>query len=497
MKNLRLVEDGGEGRQEEDPQGDLFEEYAEVVVDEGDEPDLKGLSQKEFEKIFHEVGEGLEFDTFYVARPLRSRTSSEVYAAVQEVFLTLRAEGLPISRVHADRARELRTVPLRRWLLERGTLCTYTEGQAPQANGRAESAVKWVKAQARKLLTATYLPRSCWAMAAVYATWARRESQLGRGHDVLPFGTPVHERSKVYGAGGRYDLNLRWRAGKYVGPSLDVRGGHVVRFEDGSFLMTAHLTPHLVDSDKLVDLGKYEAMVLTPSKRVKGKTSLEEAADVDFLDVDVGEHDPEHTAEQYALGLLREDRLEPEQLEILAHLLPGTSSIPRRFGVVEDAQKVWTSGAFVHGGVLGLKKSTTAFPMATRAFVKYVKQVMPEHEFNSVAVNINVQAKGHKDIHNTGKNLAVPLSAFQGGETEVDTPDGTQLLTLQDGPKAFDPKCLRSTRQWSNGNRVVLLAYSVRDSEKLKAEDSALLRDIGFHWTPHRGRSPVSDEPAL
>ena len=305
--------------EEEILEGDLFEEYEEIVVDEGDQPDLKGLSQEEFEKIFHEVGEGLEFDTFYVARPLRSRTSSEVYAAVQEVFLTLRAEGLPISRVHADRARELRTVPLRRWLLERGALCTYTEGQAPQANGRAESAVKWVKAQARKLLTATSLPRSCWAMATVYATWARREAQLGRGQDVLPFGTPVHVRSKVYGAGGRYDLNLRWKAGMYVGPSLDVRGGHVVRFEDGSFLTTAHLRPHLVDSDKLIDLGKYEAMVLTPSKRVKGKTTLEEASEVDLFDVDVGNHDPEHPAEQYALGLLREGRIEPEQLEILAY----------------------------------------------------------------------------------------------------------------------------------------------------------------------------------
>ena len=487
------VENGVEDEILED---DLFEEYEEMAVDEGDQPDLKGLSQEELEKIFHEVGEGLEFDTFYVARPMRSRTSSEVYAAVQEVFLTLRAEGLPISRVHADRARELRTVPLRRWLLERGALCTYTEGQAPQANGRAESAVKWVKAQARKLLTATSLPRTCWAMAAVYATWAKREAQLGRGQDVLPFGTPVHVRSKVYGAGGRYDLNIRWKAGKYVGPSLDVRGGHVVRFEDGSFLTTAHLRPHLVDSDKLIDLGKYEAMVLTPSKRVKGKTTLEEASEVDLLDVDVGDHDPEHPAEQYALGLLREGHLEPEQLEILAYLLPGTSPIPKRLGVVEDAQKLWTSGAFVHGGVLGLKKSTTVFPMATRAFVKYVKQVKPDHEFNSVAVNINIQAKGHKDIHNAGANLVVPLSAFKGGEIEVDTPEGAQLLKLQDGPQTFDPKCLHSTRQWSNGNRVVLLAYSVRDSGKLKAEDSAVLRDIGFAWTPHWSRSTTSEGPA-
>ena len=308
-----------------------------------------------------------------------------MYAAVQELFLTLKAEGLPIARVHA--ARELRTVPLRKWLLERGALCTYTEGQAPQANGRAESAVKWIKAQARKLLTASSLPRSCWAMAAVYATWARREAQLGRGQEVLPFGAPVRVRSKVYGTGGRYDLNLRWRYGRYVGPSLDVRGGHVVLFEDGSFLTSAHLRPHLVDSDKIVDLGKCEALVMTPARRLKNKMSLEERVEFDPLDVDVGDHDPEHPAEQYALGLLREERLEPEQVEVLAYMLPGTSLIPKRFGVVEEAQKIWSSGAFVHGGVAGVKKSTLAFPMSTRVFVKYAKQIAPNHEFTSVAVN--------------------------------------------------------------------------------------------------------------
>ena len=475
----------GEG---EDP----FEEAEEEDFAGGGDPDLKGLTQEEFEKIFHEAGDGIEFDTFYVARPLRSRVSSEVCSAVQELFLTLKAEGLPISRVHADRARELRTVPLRRWLLERGALCTYAEGQAPQANGRAENAVKWIKSQARQLLTATSLPRSCWAMAVVYATWARREVQLGRGHDVLPFGTPVHVRSKVYGVGGHHDLNLKWRSGQYVGPSLDVRGGHVVRFEDGTYLTTAHLRPHLVDSDKLVDLGKYEAMLLTPARRMKGKSSLKESLDMDPLDLDVGEHNPEHPAEQYALGLLREDHLEPEQLEILAYTLPGSSAIPRRLGVVEDAQKIWASGAFVHGGVVGLKRSTVSFPMATRVFAKYVRQVAPDHEFNSVAVNVNVQAKGHKDIHNVNMNMIAALSAFKEGGVDVDTESGPVTLDVTSGPKFFSPKDTHSTRPWSNGNRVVLLAYSVRDSAKLSEEHAEVLKDIGFRWTPHSSKPSSS-----
>ena len=92
--------------------------------------ELRGLSQEEFNRIFDEVGPELDYSTVYVVRPLTTRTSSEVTTAVQELVLKLRAEGLHISRVHSDRARELRVEPLRKWLLERGVLSTYTEGQA-------------------------------------------------------------------------------------------------------------------------------------------------------------------------------------------------------------------------------------------------------------------------------------------------------------------------------------------------------------------------------
>ena len=461
---------------------DIFAEDVEESPLVIEEDDLRGLTQEEFEKIFHEVGEEFDMETFYISRPLRSRTSAEVHAAVQEVFFTLRAEGLHIARVHADRARELRTTPLRRWLLQRGTVSTYTEGQSPQANGRAENAVKWVKTQTKRLLTATSLPKSCWAMASVYATWAKRESQLGHGQDVLPFGTPVHVRSKVYGAGGRHDLDLRWRSGIYVGPSLDVRGGHVVRFDDGQFMTSAHLRPHLVDSDNLVDLGKYAAIVVPPTRRVRQKSSMEEVAGADPLDVDIGEHDPEHAAEQYALGLLREERLEPDQLEMLAYLLPATTVAPKRFGA-QDGQKVWASGAFIHGPFAGLKKATAAFPFATKVLAKYVRQIAPKHEFNSLAVNINMEAKGHKDIHNVGMSMIAALSSFKEGGLEVEGPGGVEVLDVGQAPVFFNPKHTHSTRPWSGGNRVVLLAYSIRDSAKMSAENrfSTSLRMASVH----------------
>ena len=85
------------------------------VVPERDLPDQpKGMTDEEFHKVFKEVEDGLEYQTLYTMRPLRSRTTREVASAVQDMVLELRAEGLPVVRMHADRARELRTVPLRR-----------------------------------------------------------------------------------------------------------------------------------------------------------------------------------------------------------------------------------------------------------------------------------------------------------------------------------------------------------------------------------------------
>ena len=164
---------------------------------------------------------------------------------------------------------------------------------------------------------------------------------------------------------------------------------------------------------------------------------------------------------------------------------------------MEDAQKIWPSGAFVYGEVVGLKRSTTSFPMATRVFAKYVRQVAPDHEFNAMAVNVNVQAKGHKDVHNVSMNLIAPLSAFKDGGLDVDTEAGPVTLEVASGPKFFSPKDTHTTRPWSNGNRVVLLAYSVRDSPKLSEEHAELLKDIGFQWTPHSSRPSSSGGDVL
>ncbi|CAE7801443.1 unnamed protein product [Symbiodinium sp. CCMP2592] len=319
----------------------------------------------------------------------------------------------------------------------------------------------------------------------VYAAAAQRARVLGVDAPPLPYGAKIHLRSKTYGKNqdpGSWDL--RWRSGFYMGPSLDVQGGHVVRFEDGTYTTTKHVRPGLIDSDRIVDLGMYEAVIPVPARRYRRKTTLDEEP-VDPEEEMVGPYDPNHPAEHYAMGLLDEDVLVPDQLETLVHLLPTTAPVPRRFGEQNEEKKLWTAGAFVHGGVLGVKRATTTFPMSTRVFTKYIKQIAPGFAFNAVAVNVDILTQEHKDVHNVGKSMITAISSFSGGEIVTEGDEGEVTVPLTHGPTYFEPHKKHRTSPWKDGQRMVLVGYSIRDSGRLSDEHVAMLRHYGFEWEPH------------
>ena len=74
-------------------------------------------SNKRFQALYKEIGDGMECQTLHYAVPLKTRLTPEVEDAVKQVYLQIRSEGLPVTRVHSDRARELRGGNLRSWLL--------------------------------------------------------------------------------------------------------------------------------------------------------------------------------------------------------------------------------------------------------------------------------------------------------------------------------------------------------------------------------------------
>ena len=68
---------------------------------------------------------------------------------------------------------------------------------------------------------------------------------------------------------------------------------------------------------------------------------------------------------------------------------------------------------------MGVSANAKKFPRTTEVFVKYIKSQYPEVKFNSLAVFKNIKAERHKDAHNVGKNVALPLSDYKGSDIVV------------------------------------------------------------------------------
>ena len=115
-------------------------------------------------------------------------------------------------------------------------------------------------------------------------------------------------------------------------------------------------------------------MIATPSRRLRRKSALQ-AGDHEGLpalpqhDGDGGEeplmeYDPNDPVEEYAEKVLKEGKIERDFVESWAALLLEDGTKPRRFGEKVDDETIWASGAFVHGGVVGILNNTKKYPRA-------------------------------------------------------------------------------------------------------------------------------------
>ncbi|CAE7373607.1 GIP [Symbiodinium sp. CCMP2592] len=90
------------------------------------------------------------------AKALKTNAGTEVKSAIQDIVLYLDAHGLPTYRFHADRG-ECFSHSIRGWLRDRHIKASWSEAGVPQGNGRAEAAVRWVKAFETKWIRGRYV----------------------------------------------------------------------------------------------------------------------------------------------------------------------------------------------------------------------------------------------------------------------------------------------------------------------------------------------------
>ena len=139
--------------------------------------------------------------------PLKSRAVKHVLPALARMYCRLRSLGLPLYRLHSDRAKEFCSEPVRTWALERDILITMTPGSSFKANGRVEGEMNTIKKSIRTLISAQLSTLQQWPLAARHIGERRLRAQLQL------LGWPVG-RMLRFGATA-YALRKSWQA-RYV-----------------------------------------------------------------------------------------------------------------------------------------------------------------------------------------------------------------------------------------------------------------------------------------
>ena len=228
----------------------------------------------------------------------------------------------------------------------------------------------------------------------------------------------------------KHDLNVRWKKGYYAGPSLDVRGGHVVRYEDRTLVTMMHVRPGLVDVDEQVKQDEFEAVIAVPARRVRGKMSME-PMEVVRVEEEEFDYDPDDPAELYAMALVDKESISVDQIQTFAALLPHDLKVPVRPEARDRVGKTWSTGAMVKNGKVTLKRSLRVFPRATKTLARFVKKLDPNCRFNAVKITFNVKATNHVDDHRVSPELMVALFDFEGRSIRLEQGPESRVISLR------------------------------------------------------------------
>ena len=159
-----------------------------------------------------ELAEPLEFSSIYIIRPMKSRKHAETLRATQEAYIQLRSCGLPVHRLHADRAREYNTKSLEQWAASRDIDVSKTQGDDPSQKGTAMR-MHILLSKAKELSGLSDDVTETASAQQQAEAWAQPSPSVAR------FGSKVFTRRKGYGQGGRTDLLPKWVEGVYLGIS--------------------------------------------------------------------------------------------------------------------------------------------------------------------------------------------------------------------------------------------------------------------------------------
>ena len=205
---------------------------------------------------------------------------------------------------------------------------------------------------------------------------------------------------------------------------------------------------------------------------------------------------PVHAAELFGFRLLHRGHLCMSDFGELLSLLAGACAGKRRRcadnNLGERERASFSIGAFTQGGVGGILRSTRIFPWTAKLLTAIVRGACFNHQFSAVAAHKNTFMEPHIDVNNSRHcpNLILPCSRWQGGGIWVAEDTGlTSLPSANIQGRVYavrfpyvllDPHFfMHSTQRW-RGDRIILVAYAVRQLRLLKPDDTLLLESCGF-----------------
>ena len=127
---------------------------------------------------------------------LPGRAVGHILPALARIYARLRSLGLPVYRLHCDRARELISAPVRRWTLDRGIVTTLTSGDSFKSNGLVEGELGVIKKHVRTVVTSVNMGLDIWPLAAIHIGERRLRSQLRSM--CFPVGPLLHFGARAY-----------------------------------------------------------------------------------------------------------------------------------------------------------------------------------------------------------------------------------------------------------------------------------------------------------
>ena len=110
--------------------------------------------------------------------PVKSRAVKHLLPALSRLHARIQALGLPVYRVHSDRAREFSSAETQAWAAERSILTTMTSGSSFKANGRVEAEMGVIKKAIRTLISSGDCALTQWPLAARHLGERRLRRQL-------------------------------------------------------------------------------------------------------------------------------------------------------------------------------------------------------------------------------------------------------------------------------------------------------------------------------